>query len=51
MIDFAESDTHGSIMVLVVMSHGDKGGLSGKILTSTCEKIDVEMDIVRYYNT
>ena len=47
MIDLAESDTHGDIMVLIVMSHGAEGGLSGKIVTSTCEKIDVELDIIR----
>ena len=46
MLDFSSDKKHGDIMVLVVMSHGDEGGHSGKIVTSkNGEKIDIEHDI------
>ena len=46
MLDFSSDETHGDIMVLVVMSHGDEGGHSGQIVTSiNGEKIDIEHDI------
>ena len=46
MMDFSEEE-HGDIMVLVVMSHGVPGGGSGKIITSNCEKVDIEQDIIQ----
>ena len=48
MINFSFDENHGDIMVLVVMSHGDEGGHSGKVLTSNGERIDIEHDIFRY---
>ena len=35
-------------MVLVVMSHGEEGGHSGRVLTSNGERIDIEHDIFRW---
>ena len=48
MINFSSDEKHGDIMVLVVMSHGEEGGHSGKILTSNGERIDIEHDIFRW---
>ena len=48
MLDFSY-EKHGDIMVLVVMSHGEEGGHSGKVLTSkNGERIDIEHDIFQY---
>ena len=48
MSNFSFDEKHGDIMVLVVMSHGEQGGDSGKILTSNGERIDIEHDIFRW---
>ena len=51
ILEFSEDKTHGDIMILVVMSHGQKGGDSGKIITSDDFKVDIENDIIRYICT
>lgn len=49
-LEFSDLKTHGDIVVVVVMSHGESGGASGKIITSDGLKVDVEEDIIRHFN-
>ena len=48
ILEFSGDQTHGDIMILVVMSHGEQGGDCGKIITSDDFKVDIENDIIRY---
>jgi len=50
IVEFAEDNGHGDIAVLVVMSHGEPGEASGKIIASDGQKVDIENDIIRYFN-
>ena len=50
ILEFSEVKTHGDIVIVVVMSHGESGGHSGKIITSDGKKVDVEEDIIRHFN-
>ena len=47
ILQFSGDETHGDIMVLVVMSHGERGGDRGKIITSDGMNVDIENDIIR----
>ena len=47
IVEFAEDNGHGDIAVLVVMSHGEPGEASGKIIASDGQKVDIENDIIR----
>ena len=48
ILNFSGDLTHGDIMILFVMSHGEQGGDCGKIITSDDFKVDIENDIIRY---
>ena len=50
VIEFSQKKNHGDIVIVVVMSHGESGGTSGKIITSDGLKVDVEDDIIRHFN-
>ena len=47
MIDFAEDERHGDIMVLAVMSHGVMEDGEFRIVASNYERLDIETDVVR----
>ena len=47
ILEFSIDKTHGDIMVLIVMSHGDEGGARGQIITSDDKDVDIERDIIR----
>ena len=46
VLDFSEDEKHGDVVVVVVMSHGTRD----IIQTSDNKELDIENDIIRYFN-